>query len=91
MTRKIFELVKRILSKDLGRATVESPENESEMTELEQTLRMTHDWAIDRMDTLYHQNRHADVAAIKIEFYEWMDPTIDNHDVVSMTNINSEI
>lgn len=87
----IRKLIKRLLSRAFGSAKVELPEHEPEMTELEQTLRMTHDWAIDRMDDLYHQNRHADIAAIRTEFYEWMDPTIENHDVVSMTSISSEI
>jgi hypothetical protein len=40
------------------------------MQTLENTLRQSHDWAIDRMDTLYEQKNYADVCAIKCEFSE---------------------
>jgi hypothetical protein len=57
------------------------------MQTLENTLRQSHDWAIDRMDTLYEQENYADVCAIKCEFSEWLNPDIEEHDVFSLEYI----
>ena len=56
------------------------------MVTLEQTLRTTHDWAIDRIHTLSQkdiENAHA----IQSEFSEWLNPDIENHDIYSLEYI----
>lgn len=55
------------------------------MVTLEETLRQSHDWALERMDDLYLQERYADISAIQIEFYEWLDPNIEEHDIFSVS------
>lgn len=56
------------------------------MVTLEQTLRTTHDWAIDRIHSIC--DRDIDNAhAIQSEFSEWLDPDIDNHDIFSLEYI----
>lgn len=57
------------------------------MTELQQTLRVAHDWALDRMDDLYSEERYADIAAIQTEFHEWLDPNIEEHEIFSLEYI----
>ena len=53
------------------------------MTLLEQTLRTSHDWAIDRIHYLSEKNID-DAHAIQAEFSEWMNPDIPEHDVFSL-------
>jgi hypothetical protein len=53
------------------------------MVTLIETLRSTHDWAIDRIHTLAEENID-DAYAIQKEFEEWFDPNIDEHDIVSL-------
>jgi hypothetical protein len=56
------------------------------MVTLEQTLRTTHDWAIDRIHSIC--DRDIDNAhAIQSEFSEWLNPDIDNHDIFSLEYI----
>ena len=59
------------------------------METLESTLQNTHDWAVDRMHTLCDsksddllesvENAHA----IQSEFAEWLDPTVEDHEIYS--------
>ena len=56
------------------------------MVTLEQTLRQTHDWAIDRIHTLAEKNIE-DAHAIQSEFYEWLNPNIEDHDIYSLEYI----
>jgi hypothetical protein len=59
------------------------------MVTLEQTLRTTHDWAIDRIHSIC--DRDIDNAhAIQSEFSEWLDPDIDNHDIFSLEYIGDK-
>ena len=44
------------------------------MTTLEQTLRTSHDWAVNRINILNKNLNNADAEAIRSEFNEWMDP-----------------
>ena len=56
------------------------------MATLVQTLKLTHDWAVDRIHTLCDEdleNGHA----IQSEFSEWLNPDIDDHDVFSLEYI----
>tara|TARA_B100000003_G_scaffold193240_1_gene193509 strand:- start:350 stop:508 length:159 start_codon:yes stop_codon:yes gene_type:complete len=45
-----------------------------------------HDWAIDRIHTLCEENID-DAYAICCEFKEWLNPEINEHDVVSLEYI----
>jgi hypothetical protein len=60
------------------------------MTTLEQTLRTSHDWAVNRINILNKKNNNADAEAIRSEFNEWMNPDIDDHDVFSLEYIGDE-
>jgi hypothetical protein len=59
------------------------------MVTLEQTLRQTHDWAIDRIHTLCEKNID-NAHAIQSEFSEWLNPDILNHDIFSLEYIGEE-
>ena len=50
------------------------------MVTLEQTLRQTHDWAIDRIHTMSEIDID-DAYAIQQEFSEWLNPDIEDHDI----------
>jgi len=59
------------------------------METLEDTLKQTHDWAVDRLHTLC-ANTSDDVLesvenahALQAEFAEWLDPTVEDHDIYS--------
>jgi hypothetical protein len=58
------------------------------MVTLEQTLRQTHDWAVDRIHTLCEQKSIDDAHAIQSEFSEWLNPDIPDHDIFSLEYIN---
>ena len=69
------------------------------MVTLEDTLRLTHDWSIDRIHTLCETPaRTIELAvvntenayAIKQEFSEWLNPDIDDHDVFSLAYIGDD-
>jgi hypothetical protein len=63
------------------------------MTILENTLRNSHDWAIDRIHTLCDRNDEYDYQnayAIQQEFEEWLDPNIEEHDIFSLQYIGEE-
>jgi len=60
------------------------------MTTLEQTLRTSHDWAVNRINILNKKNNNADAEAIHSEFNEWMNPDIDDHDVFSLEYIGDK-
>ena len=57
------------------------------MVTLEQTLRTSHDWAVDRFHSLCEQKDYEDAHAIQSEFSEWLNPDIDNHDIFSLEYI----
>ena len=59
------------------------------MVTLEQTLRQTHDWAVDRIHTLCEENID-DAHAIQSEFSEWSNPDILDHDIFSLEFIGEE-
>ncbi len=60
------------------------------MTTLEQTLRTSHDWAVNRINILNKNYNNADAEAIRSEFNEWMNPDIEDHDVFSLEYIGDE-
>jgi len=53
---------------------------------LESTLRLSYDWAVDRIHTLSTENIE-NAHAIQSEFSEWFDPTIDDHEILSLIYI----
>jgi hypothetical protein len=56
------------------------------MVTLEQTLKTSHDWALDRIH--YMSERDIDNAyAIQSEFSEWLNPDIPEHDIFSLEYI----
>ncbi len=57
------------------------------MEDLEQTLQINHDWAIDRVHKLTHAECEEDAFSIVQEFSEWLDPESRDHDVFSMAYI----
>jgi len=61
---------------------------EKTMVTLEQTLSETYDWAIDRIHHLSEIDLE-DAYAIQEEFSEWLDPSVDDHDIFSMRYIRS--
>jgi hypothetical protein len=63
------------------------------MTILENTLRSSHDWAIDRIHTLCdinEEHEYQNAYAIQQEFNEWLDPNIEEHDIFSLVYIGEE-
>lgn len=53
---------------------------------LEQILRLSHDWAVRRIEVL-DACSHGDARALAEEFAEWMDPAIPDHDIFSLAPI----
>jgi hypothetical protein len=63
------------------------------MATLEQALRQSHDWAVDRIHFLCEQNEeyeYQNAYAVQKEFEEWLDPNIENHDVFSLQYIGEQ-
>jgi hypothetical protein len=56
------------------------------MVTLEQTLRKSHDWAVDRIHYLSEKNID-DAYSIQSEFSEWLNPEIEDHDIISLEYI----
>ena len=56
------------------------------MATLVETLKLTHDWAVDRIHTLCDEDLE-NAHAIQSEFSEWLNPDIDDHDVFSLEYI----
>ena len=56
------------------------------MVTLEQTLRKSHDWAIDRIHELSNYDIES-AHAIQSEFSEWLNPDIEDHDIYSLEYI----
>jgi len=59
------------------------------METLENTLTLTHDWAIDRIHTLCEINLE-NAYSIQCEFAEWLDPNTEEHDVFSLEFIGDK-
>lgn len=60
------------------------------METLESTLKISHDWAQDRITHLTDADNTEDAFALLKEFEEWFDPEIDEHDIISMGVIEEE-
>lgn len=63
------------------------------METLIETLRINHDWAVDRIHTLCDRNEepeYQNAYSIQQEFSEWLDPNIDEHDIFSLEYIGDD-
>ena len=72
------------------------------MVTLESTLKKIHDWSIDRVHTIVDEassdvvrsdqlvDAIDDAYAIQQEFAEWLNPNIDDHDVISLEYIGDD-
>jgi hypothetical protein len=54
------------------------------MGTLVDTLRISHDWAIDRIHFLSEKDID-DAHSIQSEFSEWLNPEIEEHDIISFS------
>ena len=64
------------------------------MQTLEQSLRHTSDWVIDRISILTEEmdpERLEDAFSIEREFKEWLDPADEYQDICSLEYINGEL
>ena len=62
------------------------------MVSLEQTLRQTHDWAIERITLLCDEGNHdqlEDAFGLEREFDEWLGTNIDDHEIYSLEYIGT--
>ena len=60
------------------------------MVTLEQTLRQTHDWAIEPITLLCDKGNHdqmEDAFALEKEFDDWIRTGVDNHEIYSLEYI----
>ncbi len=64
------------------------------METFQKTLSNTHDWALDRIEVLSTKSIHdrdldlfQDSNAIAQEFYEWVNPEINDQEVISLEYI----
>jgi hypothetical protein len=60
------------------------------MQTLETTLKQSHDWALDRIHFLCENKDYEDAYSIRIEFCEWLNPEVEEHDIVSLEYIGEE-
>lgn len=60
------------------------------METLESTLKISHDWAQDRITHLTDSDNTEDAFALLQEFEEWFDPDIEEHDIISMGVLTDE-
>ena len=60
------------------------------MVTLESTLRLSHDWAVDRIHSLCEEKDYEYAQAIQSEFSEWLNPDIPDHDIFSLEYIGEE-
>jgi hypothetical protein len=63
------------------------------MTTLEDTLRHSHDWAVDRIHFLCNLNEeeeYQNAYSVHKEFDEWLNPNIDEHNVFSLQFLGDE-
>lgn len=63
------------------------------METLIETLRINHDWAIDRIHELCSRNEeyeYQNAYAVQKEFDEWLNPNIDEHNIFSLEYIGND-
>ena len=57
------------------------------MEHLEETLTQVHDWSRDRIHVLDKKKKNDDAYALFLEFQEWYDEDVDDHDIFSLAYI----
>ncbi len=60
------------------------------MQEIEVTLRHSHDWVLERIGVLCLQKNYEDARSLEREFSEWLNPSIENHDIYSLVYLGDE-
>ena len=66
------------------------------MVTLEETLSVTHDWAVDRLHTLCDMKSDdvlesvENANALRMEFAEWLDPEVEDHEVYSLEYLGED-
>jgi hypothetical protein len=66
------------------------------MVTLEETLSKTHDWAVDRLHTLCDMKSYdvlesvENAHALRMEFAEWLDPEVEDHEVYSLEYLGED-
>jgi hypothetical protein len=60
------------------------------MQEMEETLRYSHDWVMNRINELCANSEYKNAKALKKEFNEWLNPSIEEHNIVSLKFIGEE-
>ena len=77
-------------------ATFSDATCEKIMVTLEDTLKTTHDWAVDRMHTLCEMETYdvlesvENAHAIQSEFAEWLDPNTEDHEIFSLEYLGED-
>ena len=77
-------------------ATFSDATCERTMVTLEETLTVTHDWAVDRMHTLCDMKTYdvlesvENAHAIQSEFAEWLDPNVEDHEIYSLEYLGED-
>ena len=59
------------------------------MEHLEETLSSIHEWSLDRIHVLDKKKKNDDAYALFLEFDEWLNPEIDDHDIFSLEYIGT--
>ncbi len=59
------------------------------MEHLEETLTQVHDWSRDRIHVLDKKKKNDDAYALFLEFEEWYDEDVDDHDIFSLEYIGT--
>jgi hypothetical protein len=54
------------------------------MATLFENVCVAHDWAKDQIHALCDKNEYKNAHAIQKEFEEWLDPTIEDHEVIHL-------
>jgi hypothetical protein len=59
------------------------------MDTLVDTLRISHEWAVDRIHFLSKKDID-DAHSIQSEFSEWLNPEIQEHDIISFSYLGDD-
>ena len=60
------------------------------MEEIEDTLRHSHEWVMNRINQLCEENKYKNARALKKEFNEWLNPRIEEHNIFSLKFLGDE-
>ena len=61
------------------------------MATLDSTVRLAHDWALDRINSMSKDVESIqDAYSILCEFEEWIEPDIESHEIFSLEYIGED-